>query len=71
MFSVTDCERCEKKLSLIRTMSWFNEDIICPSCKDNEAPLRNDLKKLFGSDFEGCGLSIKEIKNKISFIKKC
>ena len=52
-------------------MSWFNEDIICPSCKDNEAPLRNDLKKLFGSDFEGCGLSIKEIKNKISFIKKC
>ena len=37
-FMKTNCDRCGKKL-VIRIMSMFNTDCICPECKDKEMGL--------------------------------
>ena len=52
-FNQDNCDRCHKPL-MVRTMSWFNEDTICPVCSDKESEIRKKLPNA-GKDYEGCG----------------
>ena len=47
-FSKTKCDRCGGPLP-IRTMSMYNTDVICPSCKDQETK-RPDYKDAVDAD---------------------
>ena len=49
-FKVDKCDRCGKTLTS-RTMSMFNEDVICMECKREEEK-RSDYKKAVEADHE-------------------
>ena len=63
-FTKKNCDRCGADLT-IRIMSMFNEQVICPDCKEKEMQ-RADYKKALdavreeeakgNSNFEGIGL---------------
>lgn len=66
LFTKQKCDRCENDLKL-RTMSWFNDDVLCNSCSNEERRLKLRLFEL-GFDtakFEGINLSIESIKRMI------
>jgi hypothetical protein len=46
MMSFPVCERCKKETK-IHTMSWFNKDLICDECSEEEKrhPLFNKAKE--------------------------
>lgn len=48
-FTQTHCDRCGGSLENGRTMSMYNEDCICMSCKEKEKQ-RTDYNKAVESD---------------------
>lgn len=57
------CDRCENDLKS-RSMSWFNSDVLCADCLQEERILRLKLSELGFNDskLEGINLSIETIK---------
>ena len=54
-FSQKICDRCPKPLD-VRTMSWFNSDVICMDCSDKETVIKKQLRdKGITGAMEGCG----------------
>lgn len=59
-----NCDRCHQSTNGVTTMSMYNEDVICMSCKDAEKK-RDDYKQAVDADiaeikkgnynFEGIG----------------
>ena len=60
-FSVTKCDRCSEKLSG-RTQSWFNEEVICTICSEEESVIKKKLRTHMGCYFEGCNKGIQELR---------
>lgn len=60
-FSQKKCSRCIEELK-IRKMSWFNDDVLCQKCCNEESDLRRELQRSRGHDFEGCNLHISQIR---------
>ena len=48
------CNRCEKKLTISETMSWFTLEILCNECSDLERRIRFNLPNN-GYELKGCG----------------
>lgn len=57
IYASKNCDRCSKLFGNHRKISYFNLDMLCPACEEDE----NDLKKQLLADghsvrhMEGCG----------------
>ena len=51
-FNKKQCDRCEGDLR-IRRLGFFNEDVICARCIEDENEVKRNLEDY--SRFEGCG----------------
>lgn len=50
-FTQEHCDRCKKDLNGVRTMSMYNEQCICMSCKKEETE-KKDYKAAVKADHE-------------------
>ena len=45
-FTKPNCDRCKKSLeNKSRTLSWFNDDVICQECSNEERQIKQRAKQ--------------------------
>jgi hypothetical protein len=55
-FKTDRCDRCGASPLPCRTMSWFTEEAICPTCSEKEQKIKRNLREMgYDNAMEGYG----------------